>query len=349
MGTPSQAERRLMAAGARKGATWGTALALGSGYGTLINSLSGFARAQDYDPGKEADAPFARTSSLLDIKPVDFTIGYDMRYDPGKLGMLLAMLYGTAGSPSPSGSAYKHTFQSADSNYGLFATFAAEFPGKIFEVPSAKVTEWHIKVNKGLMDGELKLRGNTLINDSQVNGDTQMGALSYPDRHNRMRFSECVIKMNAETVATAVTAASALEVNSLDVTCKRTGHDSVYAAGGPSIIESVESGQPDFRIKLGFPRMDTVNAANLATFIAETTQKMLIMFTGVVAASTDHYSFGLYFPRLKMVHPEYNWTEIINSGLELVAEEAAQAPTGMTYTRPYIELVNLQTTDYLAS
>jgi hypothetical protein len=347
MPTPTNPERRLLAIAATKGSAWGTAVALPAASGMLINSLSGFTFARDYDPADEADTPVIRSGSLTQVKPVDFTLGFDCRYDPGALGMLIALLFGTAGTPTTLVTgAYKHTFQWADSGYGKFATVVAEYPSKIYEVPSAKPTEFSLKVNKGIMAGDLKLRGNTLIETSTTNTATQMDALTYADRHNRILFGQGSVKMIAESGADPA-GATALEVSSLDVSYKRVGHDAAYGAGAYTIIEPVEGGKPDFRVKLGFPRMNSINNANLAAFIAEATQKMVIKFTGAICATTYAYDLALFFPRFKIVHPEYTWAEIVSAGLELVAEEAAAISTGILYTRPYIELQNARATDYL--
>jgi len=52
--------------------------------------------------------------------------------------------------------------------------------------------------------------------------------------------------------------------------------------------------------------------------------------------------------RMKMQNPTYPVEEIVKSGLVLQAEEAASNPTGMLHKRPYLEIVNLLSTDYLA-
>jgi len=49
-----------------------------------------------------------------------------------------------------------------------------------------------------------------------------------------------------------------------------------------------------------------------------------------------------------MQHPEMEWADIVKNGMEFIAEEAASNPTGMDHTRPYVELINKQTTGYLA-
>jgi len=350
MATPTQPERRLLAAGAKKStAAWGTAVALGAGNGILLESLSGLLFQREYTPQKTSDTPFVKSGDLGPIKPVDFTLSCDLQYDPGILGTLIALLWGTAGAPTLVGATltYKHVFQWADTQYGKFATFAAEYPGKIFEVASFKVMGWELSLAGGLIKCSLKCRGNTLIEDSAVNTLTQMDALTYTDRFNRVRFLNGSIKMNAQSGAD-VAAETALEVNALTMSYNREGHDAPVIAGQEFIPEPVEGSHPNIKVKLGFPRFNAVNAAYLATFKAETAQKMLIAFTGALIETTYYYSYKFYFPRLMMMHPEPAWEDIIKNGLELVAEEAATAPTAMTYTRPYVEIQNKQSTDFLA-
>ena len=71
MTTPSVAQRRLMAAGFRNGAAWGTALETGAGLGALLESDGGLSRTQPYLPAKEADTPFPVEGDLGPIDPVN--------------------------------------------------------------------------------------------------------------------------------------------------------------------------------------------------------------------------------------------------------------------------------------
>jgi hypothetical protein len=347
MATPTGSERRALAAGFKKSSTWGTAVALGAGDGALLKGLSGLIHGRDYLPAKEADTPFVLSGVMGDIKPVDFTLAFDARYDPTALGVVLALMFGTAGAPTQQGgtAAYKHIFQWADTLSGKFGTFCAEYPGKIFEVASAKALEFSLKGSSGIIQGEAKLRGNTVIDTSATNTATQIDALTYADRENRIAFSHSSVKINAQSGGD-VTGETALECNSWEVNYKRGG-DGVNVAGSASIIEPAEGDHPEITVKLGFPRMNSVNAAFLATFIAGTTQKLLLKCTGALIAGSYYYDLAMYFPRLRMTKPDASWEEIVKNGLELSAEQASANPTGMSYTRPYIELINLRTTDYL--
>jgi hypothetical protein len=302
----------------------------------------------------EIDSPLPFSGQLDSIKPIDFTITTDMLYAPGALGVGIALLFGTAGAPTgpTDTSAYTHTFQWANGLEGLFATVALEHPGKIWEIASAKAMEWSLKSSGGgFIQSELKMRGNTLIDTSAVNTLTQMDALTYDDRgtYGRLTFKEQAVYMNGQAVATDVLGTTALNAMAVEATYKRTGFDGVVPAGASSILEPAEGGYPDIRVKLNWAHFDAANAAYLATAIAETTQKLAIRYTGLVLAgsSTAYHSLTLYFPRMRMLMPEASYEEIVKNGIELVAEEASAAPTGMSYTRPYAVLVNRRSTNYL--
>jgi hypothetical protein len=122
----------------------------------------------------------------------------------------------------------------------------------------------------------------------------------------------------------------------------------MLCAGADHIVEPIENGFSKIGIKLGFARMSATEAGYLATMLAETPQEALLTFTGNLIETTYYYYLKLWFPRLIIADTKNVVDQIIHSELTLVAEEPAAAPTGMTYTAPYLELENLATTDYLA-
>ena len=358
MATPTGAARKLLAAGfSNKAAAtaWGTPVALGATMGLNAKTISGFNRSQDLLVAQEIDQPVPFSGALDSIKPVDFTITTDMLYGPGALGTGIAMLFGTAGAPGVTDtSAQTHTLQWADGIFGSYGTFACEMPGMIWESASVKPMEWTLKSSGGgFVQSELKCRGNTLIDTSAVNTLTQMDALTYDDKgtFGRITFKQQLVYMNPQATATDVTATTALNAMGVEASFKRTGFDGVVPAGASSIIEPVEAGYSDIRVKLNFAHFDATNAAYLATAISEVTQKMAIRYTGLVlaGATTVYHRMTLYFPRMRMLMPEAGFDEIVKNGVELVSEEAAANPTGMSHVRPYVELVNTRTTDYLTA
>lgn len=348
MTIPTIPQKRLMAAGAKKSAqTWGTAEALGAGYGMLIETDGGLVRTQPYMPAKEADTVMPEEGDLGNIEPVDFAPEFFLRYDPGAIGILLAQFFGTAGGPVAAGNGWRHTFQWAEEIYGEFATFAVERAAKIFEVPSAKPYSFDLSIADGFVKGSIGLRGDTLINDSIVNTLTQMDALTYADRARRIKFSDLSAYLTYQTNISNPDQTDAIEISDIGMHFERP-HDGLYKAGSPSIIEPAENDQGIITVSLTFPRMNTINNPYFADFIAETEKKACFWFRGPVLHTTQLYEFDFYFPRLRVINVDYPFDEIIPCTMTLQVEKAATY-TGFLSPYPYIRPVNLRTTDYLAT
>ncbi|MBU2177653.1 MAG: hypothetical protein KJ556_21385 [Gammaproteobacteria bacterium] len=350
MTTPTLPLRRLLAAGAKKSAqVWGTAEALGAAFGMLIEGDGGLSRKQPYLPAKEADTPFVLEGDLGNIDPVDFAPAFTMRYDPGALGILIAQLFATAGAPSEVATGYAHILKWAEENYGEFATFAVERASKIFEVASAKPHMLDLNIGDGLLKGTIGLRGNTLINTSAVNTETQMDALTYADRANRVKFSHLSVYMVDQDLAADPDTTAALELSDISLHFERP-HDAEHKAGSESIIEPAENAHSIITVTMKFPRMNAVNAAHFAKFIAETEKKAYVWFTGnlLPGDAVQHYELQFYFPRLRITSIDYPFDEIVPGTIVLQAEEAAANPDGFGFAIPYVRIVNKRSTDYLA-
>lgn len=358
MPTPTSPESRLHARAFKKGATWGTAIAVGALDEVPVISPGNTdlqTPVRDIDPALESDTPYVMTSELLQSQPVDFAVPYRFRYESGRFATMLAMLFGVAGVPTQQGAttAYLHEFTWKDEISGLFGTWVEERPSKIFEVPSAKPFRAEFNFQNGVLVCTISLRGDDCKDDSTTNTATQVDAVTLPstfyDDGVTAIFRNAVVKINAETGGD-VASETALILDDFSVVYERPLEAGVHTAGTEYILEPLEEGLsgPQTQVTLSFPRMSSVNDAFFQTFEAGTTQKMLIEFTGANIESTYDYRLSLFFPRLKMQSPTYPVEEIVKSGLVLQAEEAGAAPTGMTEVRPYIELVNELTTDYLA-
>lgn len=347
MATPTVPERRLMAFGIRKGAAWGTALALGAGYGVLLESDGGLNRTQPNLTANDSDTPLAFEGCLGPIDPVTFNPEFTLRYNPGGIGVAMALLFGTAGTPvTATAGVYQHTLQWADEIYGNFLTFATERTAKIFEVASAKPISLDLNVADGLIKGNMAFIGNTLINTSAINTLTQMDAITYPDRGNRVKFTQVSVKMNDQSGGN-VASETALEVSDLTIHYERP-HDNPHKAGSASIIEPAENGPHMITVDLQFPRENTTNMAYFATdFIGEVEKKILINFQGAIFSGAYTYYWDLYFPRMRVINAPSTYEEVLKNGLQLQAEEASAAPTGMAHARPYIFIENARVTDYL--
>lgn len=358
MATPTSVESRLHARGFKKHTVWGTATALGALNEVLVVApgVSGLdVPAVPIDPALESDTPFVKKSELLQTPPVDITVPVRLRYEMGAIGSAIAMIFGTAGVPTKVSTtkAYKHTFQWADEISGLFGAYAEERPSKIFEAQSAKPYKVEFTFSNGILMATVSMRCNNVIDDSTVNTATQMDALTVPATFFtagvQAMFAHAAVKINAESGGD-VAGETALVLNDFSWSYERPIEAGQHVAGSATIIEPYEEGQsgPGIITTLNFPRMSAVNNAFFQTFLAGTEQKLLIKLTGSLIEETYYHDFAFYFPRMKMQNPTYPVEEIVKSGLVLQAEEAAAAPTGMSYKRPYLEVTNQQTTDYLA-
>lgn len=347
--SPDVAQRRLMAAGFRNGAAWGTPLPTGAGLGALLESDGGLTRTQPYLPAREADTPFPLEGDLGPIDPITFAPEFTMRYDMGGLGVALAKFFGTAGNPNSQGDLmYQHSFWWDDEIYGNFVTFALEKFSKVFEVASAKPVTFDLSIADGFLKGTLSFIGNTLVDNSGINGSSNMAAITYATRANRIKFSQGNIYMNDQVDGDAA-GGTALIISDLAVHFERP-HDSPHKAGSNSIIEPSENGAPIITVTLTFPRMSAVNNVYFTTdFIAEVEKKILIDFIGNVPNTVLPYRFKMYFPRMRIINCEYTWDEVIPASITLQAEKAASEPTGMTSLIPKLVIDNTRSTDYLTA
>ena len=350
MATPTLPLKRLLAAGAKKSAQiWGTAEAMGAGNGLLLESDGGLSRTQPYLPALEADTPFVMEGDLGPIDPVDFAPAFTMRYDPGQLGALIAQLFGNAGASSPVGAGFAHVFDWDDENYGEFCTFAVERPSKIFEVASAKPYALDFNIADGFLKGSISLRGDALINTSAVNTLTQIDALTYADRGNRVKFSDLTVYMLSQASVSEPDSSTKLELSDITLHFERP-HDSPHAAGGASIIEPAENGHSIITVELTFPRMNTVNNLYFADFIAETEKKMYIWFYGeyISGGAGQQYQVMFYYPRLRIIEIDYPFDDIVPGRIKFQAEKTSSLAAGFGHHTPYLRIANTQEGDYFA-
>lgn len=351
MATPTAPKKSAYNCGLVQGSTWGTAAALGAGFGLVVPNDGKPALKQTYGSTDAIGQLMPLDGDLSAYEPVEWEIPFDskcgLQYSPGSLGTAIAALFGASAAPAKIGSttAYTHVFTWADEMTD-FLTFATERPGAIWEIPSAVSKKLTLKVGDGKVQGSLALVGNLLKNDSTVNTATEMDALTPAETANFIKFQHGVLRMNTQS-GDALDSGDIIETSDFTIEYERLVVPQMVL-GGAYVAQPKESGFK-ITVKLTLPYATAANVAYLDLFKNMTAQKMDIVFTGGIANDTSHYSMTLGFPRLKLTSPpDVALEDIIKNGLEFIAEEAAAAPTGMTAVRPWMELVNLRTTNYLA-
>jgi hypothetical protein len=352
MATPTTVEARAYAAGAKKAATWGTEVALGTGCEIKLLKSSNLPQAykRELVTKKESNYTGFARRILGGVGSCDFTVESYMRYDAGPLGEFLAELFGTAGAPSTvETGVYLHTFQWADSSSGLFSTYAEEYPGKIYSVPSAKPIKAVFTLEEGIVKLTTSLRGNNVIVGSAVNGATQMDALTCVNDEDEVRFDQMdEVWVNLASTA-PLAAADQRTISGMELTFGRGLEDPKPTAGATTLTEAQEEDVSDVRVKLDFPYDDSFNREFFEDFVDDTPYAMIFHFKGALLGATAYYEMTLYYPQLRLAAvPDLTKEGIVKVTAEFVAIPVSAAPSGFSYTRPYMTLQNARSTDYLA-
>ena len=354
MSTPTTPEARLYAAGAKKsGLAWGVETELGAGNEIKLLKSPNLpqARKQDYLMLKESNNTFLSRGIAGGVSACDFTFEAYMRYDAGPLGEFIAEGFGTAGGPSTvETGVYLHTFQWAQSSLGLFSTYAEEYPGKIYSVPSAKPMKIVFSLQDGIVKIAPTLRGSSIINNSTVNEAAEMDVLSMVNAEDEIRFDQCDEFWLAEYPhPDALSATEQKTISGLEITYGRGLETPKMTAGATALTETQEEDFSDLRLKIDFPYDDSFNREFFSHYIDGTCYSLIIRFKGALLGATKYYEWTLYWPKVRLAAlPDLTKEGLVKVTAEFQAVEAATAPTGFTYTIPYMTLQNARSTDYLA-
>lgn len=342
-------EKRLNNAGFAKGAAWGTSVNAGAaGCGLASIEKGGLKLAMpplevdDITNANETDIDFANVNAL------DFTRSFYYQYG-GLENMLLALLMGTAGAPTKQGetAAYLHVLAMKDTVSGLFGTYAEDSgASKIHTVPSVKVMKATFTYDNGRLKVSFSLRGNN-VTDSDATV-TSFSSITYPSIHTRAKAFQGVFRINAQTGADFA-AGDVVKPKGWQLEITRT-FDSEHESGSRYIVEPLETSKAQVKLTMEFARMDAVNAAWFAAWLAGTEQKADFTFTGPLIASTYYHYLKGQMPRLIIEDVEYPSSNIIPAKAVFRSVVADAAPTGMTgLTKPLtLGVMNTRATDYLA-
>lgn len=351
MATPTGSSKRYFNAALVQGSTWGTAAAVGAGNGLLVPNDGNPMPKLTYSATDAIGQVVPQDGDFGAEEPCEFEIPFDskcgLQYAPGGIGSLIACLFGASAAPAQVGATagYKHVFTWADEMSDFF-TFACERSGAIREVTSLVPKKLTLKVGDGKVQGSIAVIGNRCINDSAVNTATQLDAVTPESTANFVKAQHGVLRMNTQSGG-ALAGSDAITVSDFTIEYERT-IDAKMVLGGTYIAQPKE-GTPKWSLKITLPYATAAAMAYETVFRAKAAQKMDIVFTGGVADATTYYTVTLGFPRIKFaLAPDSPLEDIMKADLSFIVEEAAAAPTGMTAVHPWMEIVNLRTTNYLA-
>lgn len=353
MSTPTTPEAAHYAAGAKKAATWGTPVALGTGCEIKLLKSANLPQAlsQAVIDRQESNNVFVKRRVLGGISACDFLVEAYMRYHAGPVGEWMAELFGTAGAPSlVETGVYKSILQWADSSLGLFSTYAEEYPGKIYEVPSAKPVKMVFTLEDGILKCTTTLRGNNIVTDSTTNTATEMDALTSVDEENEVRFDELeAVWLGEYPIAGGPDAGDQKTISGLELTFGRGLETPKPTAGRTTLSEAQEEKLSEILVKLDFPYDDSFNREFFDHFKDGTCYSLVLKFKGALLGATKYRELNFWYPKLVLWEkPDLTKEGLVKVSATFRAIEAVTAPTGYSYTRPYAELQNPRSTDYLA-
>jgi len=179
-----------------------------------------------------------------------------------------------------------------------------------------------------------------------------MSSVTVPSLSGRMMGQSATVRMNAQSGSALASPTDVIQPSDWTLTYKR-GVDEVHVQDGDqTIIEPVETGFPELKLTMNFPRYNAASHAFLAALGADTRQKCDITFVGDTIEASNTYMMRLRFPHLNLISApaKKSGPSIVPVALEFDVLSAVSAPSGMTaLTLPFDFYVqNLRTTDPLA-
>jgi hypothetical protein len=241
---------------------------------------------------------------------------------------------------------YLHSFVLLNTVAGIFGTYATEKGTKIHTVPTFKVLKGTFSMSAGLIKAAFNLRGIRVMDDSALPAAFTSTTIT-GNTHARAKFAQAVFRMNAQTGDDFVDGDIVRPKSfTLDIERKM---DSEHVAGVQTIIEPAENDKPSVKLTMDFARMDTVNAAYFAAWIAGAEKKADLTITGPVIEGAYNFYLKFQLPRLIIEDVEYADSKIIPAKIALRAMTADSAPIGMTgILVPIVgQLMNSRSEDYL--
>ncbi|MDP8275955.1 MAG: phage tail tube protein [Candidatus Euphemobacter frigidus] len=342
---------REILVGLKKAGTWRTAVECGAKNGLLILSETFKQTLEHLDDDSAALAFIQRT----DQGKIGASGGMEMYMRYEGLDLLLALIMGTAGTPSQQAetAAYANSYVMSTDPTGLFATLAMlKKSDKVFEYPSVKFNQFSLT---GEMNAPLKLSvegiANLLELASATNTAATMANITYPDKGNRIIFNkDAYFRINDED-DDALDSADNIYPAGFSMSFNRPV-DADLLAGHGDVDEPIGSGFPELELTLNFPRYNDANDAFFTDWEAFTRKKMEIYFKGGVIEGAYYYEFKLSFPNLKAIDPDaaISGPGAIPVSLSFKVLGNDTAPTGMTgITAPFqVDAQNTLPTDPLA-
>jgi len=340
---------RQIKIGIKTAATWGTAVAVGTGSGQTLREDFRDDPMVQVSEQIAAGETFVSTVQAGRVAAIKAALPMYLTYSDVFQNIFWAHVLGTGGiAPTQVGTttAYTNTFEPATGGRdGLFATIVRDKVQKIVEIPSAKFTGFELRFGEnGRAEVMWNFVGMKAIENSAINTATQISALTFPPNGIRAFFEQVVVRLNLQSggALSAPTDVISGTVNAGGLTDLVIRFDQPldekYVGGVAGIIEPLDNGWPTFEIEMTFARFDAVSKLYTGYQVAQTALKMDVTFTGpLIGGLATRYGLLFQFPAVFVATAQDPIpASAIQSqpNVKLKAYLASAAPTGMTVTRP---------------
>jgi hypothetical protein len=336
----------------RAASTWGTAVAAGAGNrfaGEIsIEAATDTLTDRSIGSGRVMNANVARGNTLYTAS-VTSDLGYRNGCDT-----LIAVFMGTSGAPTEVTGGqgdYRHTITVADT-LSKFVTLAYESTSAlVHELPTCYVTAWGVSTTgvRGYIDFTASLLANTLELSTTVNTNAVLDATTFTEGTPELVIvdQDDSYRENAQSGA-ALAGADKLAITSLQFNMERPFELVPEIKEAAGFSAPVSSGLITGSLSMEFKQLNDHSLYTLWT--AETARKARFSVEGTQIGTGVNKRFTVLVPRMVMVDaPNFALTSEGRNPVSVSFQvlQAAANPTGMTSTRPYVEIVNTLSTTLL--
>lgn len=340
---------------AKKGSTFGTAVAASTGDKMIVEGLTrtentaelsttGIGSGLDMVNDKQTGA----VSPTITINKNDF---YD---DAGEF--LEALFFGGASVINMGSGGYSHSFLYNATRNAAFATVAFDGMTSVFEYPSCTPTKLSISADNppNYVKKTIELLGNKLVTSAaggNVNTAATLAAATVTDQRKIIVKPEDAFWINNRTGGDVVSTGTAIAIKSIKIDL------AVPAQYVPEIKNSAGNGQPVLNGSPTFTGQVTIelkNLQDLTWFQAQangTEYKAALVITDTTLIGGSIYYKKTYnFPFLKVIKDvAYDLNTTAENPATIVFDciAATTAPTGMISTLPHVITQNTKSSAYL--
>jgi hypothetical protein len=347
---------RQQKVGIRHARVWGTAVPVGGSNGYYLRDDFRDEASVNVSPHDAAGLVFLTESVAATEKPVAGVLPMFLHYGDHWQNLLFALaMGGTSDGPSAIGTlGWRNGWNTGAGGAwsGKYATIVRDKNQKIVEIPSAKFHGFTLKTGtNGRLEIDWNFVGVGTNEASIINEADEIAALTFPPNGLRAFFSQATFKINARDGA-VLSGVTPLKVTGFSLSFNQP-IDQRYAAGGVSIVEPEDNGQPVVKLQLTFARYDSVSKVFTAYQNLQTPLKAEIEILGPVLETVYYRRIRFEMPNLFV---ESNSEPLPAGGTQsaptvtLNGYGATTAPAGMSQSTPLrVDVIGIMPYDPLTA